>query len=328
MKRLVILTTHFGSNFSGGSLATIQIFSRIQDHFSQIVVIGKELGSHPFVNLKFIRYKNWIHAISNIRLFNTSDCVFYGDFYNSILFFVSKRPFYFTYHDNWPELSRLDFRHRLLSLFYTNIYRLIFISAEYVFTVSHFKKKYIHRFTDKIAVVGNGINQKDLTNPKVERKNILMVGNIDERKYKIALKLFRSLGNVYPYEIDIYGNVVNENLAKKLNQFKYVNIKGFKDVIPYENYKMLLHTSFVESFGMVFIEASFHKTPVVAFNVGGIGEVIGEENGLLVEPYNLAMMKKGIENIMDEVSSFDYKDQSLDEYSWDVASQRYLEVLL
>ena len=62
-KRLVILTTHFGTNFSGGSTATCEIFSRLEDEFSEVIVVGTELGEHPFRQLQFLPYQNWIEAI-------------------------------------------------------------------------------------------------------------------------------------------------------------------------------------------------------------------------------------------------------------------------
>ena len=60
---LVIVTTHFGTNFSGGSTATCEIFSRFQNEFETIYVVGTELGEHPLQKIIFKKYRNWAQAI-------------------------------------------------------------------------------------------------------------------------------------------------------------------------------------------------------------------------------------------------------------------------
>ncbi|MEM1137563.1 MAG: hypothetical protein AAGI07_17110, partial [Bacteroidota bacterium] len=75
-KRLVILTTHFGTNFSGGSTATCEIFSRIEDEFKEIIVVGTQLGAHPFTSLKFFKYKSWLQALLILKKLKAKDAIF------------------------------------------------------------------------------------------------------------------------------------------------------------------------------------------------------------------------------------------------------------
>jgi len=322
------LTTHFGTNFSGGSTATCEIFSRIEKSFDGIVVIGTKLGDHPFASVKFTKYRNWFHAVKILKAFKKEKVIFYGDFYNSFLYIMAGIDFYFTYHDNWPEQGMLGFKSRILSLFYTNIYLLIFKHAEFVVTVSNFKNEYISKYTHNSKVINIGFSnsykpqKKGIEN---QERSILMVGNIDERKYKLAVPLFKKISALGTVQIDIYGHIVNNRLAKKLINFPFVHLKGHVPLVPYSLYKVLLHTSFSESFGMVFCEAIYHGVPVVAFNVGGAKEVIGEQNGWLVEPYNIDDMISKIEKGLKD--NLQVNRESLNQYSWDAASSSYLKTL-
>ena len=133
-KRLVILTTHFGTEFSGGSTATCEIFSRLEHHFDQIVVIGTELGEHPFQKLYFEKYGNRKTLYELIKKHQSAGTVNYGDFFNSTAFADRNVPFYFTYHDNWPELAQSSFNHWLQGFKYIPAYKKIFSAASHTFT--------------------------------------------------------------------------------------------------------------------------------------------------------------------------------------------------
>ncbi|WP_020526730.1 glycosyltransferase [Flexithrix dorotheae] len=328
---LVILTTHFGNNFSGGSTATCEIFYRIEDEFEDITVLGTQLGTHPFKEIKFIKYHYWFQAFFELKKLHKPNTIFYGDFYNSFLFVLAGVPYYFTYHDNWPELSRESTNSKWLSFFYTPVYQQIFKKAGMVFTVSKFKYEYILNFTPKVQLVYNGFEKKHgakQNHHSQNKKAVMMVGNIDKRKYKMALQLFRQFSEDEEIEIDIYGNKVDKGLAQKLSQFHFVNLKGFHKNIPFSNYKLLLHTSISESFGMVFCEAIHAKIPVLAFDTGGAKELINKENGILIPPYKISIMKEELMNILEGKIPFRFNSNSLEKFSWENAGKNYLNYML
>ena len=179
-KKLVILTTHFGTDFSGGSTATCEIFSRIEEKFKEVIVVGTKLGQSPFKSAEFLSYKSWWHATKIIKDMDTNNTIFYGDFYNTIIYVWLKIPFYFTYHDNWPELGKTSFKNKIRSLFYTNIYKQIFKHAIAVFTVSALKTLFVKKYNEQVHLVRNGFNIANGLSFGTERKEILMVGNIDD----------------------------------------------------------------------------------------------------------------------------------------------------
>lgn len=330
-KKLVILTTHFGTNFSGGSLATCEIFSGIEGHFSEVIVLGNELGSHPFRHLTFLKYTGWLNLFRTVQKLRNDDVIFYGDFYNSVIFALSGIPFYFTYHDNWPELAEISLRDRFWSFFYIPVYKLIFRKARVVFSVSDQKLTFIKSFNQKAVLVRNGFNQKhqiEKSTSAIGKTKILMVGTIDARKYRKAAELFKQMDRTDAISIDIYGRIADHRMARKLNAFAFVNLMGFQEHIPYGNYKMLLHTSTMENLPIVFCEAIYHYLSVLAFDVGGSNELIAyPKNGLLVKPYDLSVMKKLIEHPDDFVRKITIDRSVLEGYSWKNASKTYLQYL-
>ncbi len=327
-KQLVILTTHFGTNFSGGSTATCEIFSRLESQFSKITVVGTRLGNHPFGTLEFIQYRNWWDAVKIIKKIAREEVVFYGDFYNSFLYLLARVPFFFTYHDNWPEMRRFGLTNRLRSIFYTSIYIRVFRKASHVFSVSNFKAIFIRQHTDSVSVVRNGYSIKVMSD-KPKSSNVLMVGNIDYRKYVKALAFFQYLEkrSEPTIQIDIYGSINDELLANELSKFNFVNVKGFHAHVPYSRYKFLLHTSLMENLPITFCEALHHRLPVVAFDVGGASEIVGDRQGILTPPYLLEDLYQAFVRMTNIEKSDSFQLKVPAEYSWDFCSKRYLEKL-
>lgn len=324
--KLVILTTNFGTNFSGGSRATCEVFSRIQDQFGKITVLGTTIGDHQFRNLEFVKVNNWLSAYRTIRKLRDSLTIFYGDYYNSFLLGTAHVPFVFTYHDNWPELGNLNLQSRFQSIFFNRIYSFIFRKAKVLITVSDFKKKALEKVAKKVYLIPNGFNYhaEDSQEDTPALGQILMVGNIDHRKYALALKLFGYIKEHDAISIDIYGHLVNKKLAKQLNKYPFVSLKGFSKKVPYASYKLLLHTSFTESFGLIFCEAIFNEVPVLAFNTGGAPEIISARNGRLVEAYDIKAMYDLLKKMT--LNPIKASSETVTSFSWENTSLSYLKL--
>ncbi len=326
--KLVILTTHFGTNFSGGSTATCEIFIRLEKHFDDIIIFGTEIGQHSFNSLHFKQYHNSQELRSLISKYNSNKTKFYGDFYNAVAFAAEQVPFYFTYHDNWPELADTSFDHWVDGFKYMRAYEKIFNSAQHVFTVSEFKRKQIAKYTSEVSLVRNGFHKTHELEGGLptNRQNILMVGNIDDRKYQKALELFNQWNP--ECKVDIYGRVIDKDLADGLDSFPCVSIKGFVEEVPYHQYRLLLHTSLMENLPITFCEAIYSKTPVVAFDVGGCEEVITSDTGVLIEPYDLEELKKQVIYAYNSYEQFNLKSNILSEFDWERAAIAYQKIIL
>lgn len=329
-KRLVILTTHFGTNFSGGSTATCEIFSRLEGQFSEIVVVGTRLGEHPFKSLQFIQYRTWLECIKTLKGL-TENTTFYGDFYNSFLFILARIPFFFTYHDNWPELAKDGYKNRLRSIFYSNVYKLIFQYAIKTITVSQFKLTFIKKYSSNTALVYNGFEVHENHHDQItgnKRPRILMVGNVDRRKYRLAVELFKNWGNSHNTSIDIYGNIIDEKIASVLSNVSFIKLKRFVKKLPYTTYDLLLHTSTMENLPIVFCEAVYHGLPVLAFDVGGSKEVVNDRNGKLIPCYNIELMREELDRMLTTSTKNITDKKILEKHSWDSASDQYLNILI
>ena len=326
-KQLVIVTTHFGTNFSGGSTATAEIFSRIQHHFRKTIVIGTEIGDHNFESIEFWKYHTWWHAYLLIKNQNKSESVFYGDFYNAFLFVLADVPFYFTYHDNWPEIASISIRNKILSFFYSNVYKLILKRSEAIITPSVYKIAFILKYSSKIHLIRNGYKKGHMDLSHRIKKNVLMVGNLDPRKYELAIKLFKKLNRTFEGHIDIFGHIRSERVKKKLEQFPFIRLMGFHETVPYSKYTLLLHTSYMEHTPIVFCEAIDHNVHVLAFDAGGGREVVSDSNGTLVPPYDLETMKSALLKYLSSENEKDTDKSLLIEFDWDKSSQKYLKLM-
>jgi glycosyltransferase involved in cell wall biosynthesis len=329
-KKLVILTTHFGTNYSGGSTATHEIFFNLQNKFEKIIVICREIGNHQFFNIRPLVYRNSWHAFRLLKSINNDGTLFYGDFYNSIWYVWTKKNFCFTYHDNWPEMIRVSKKDILRSLFYLPVYQTIFRNASKVIVVSEYKKEYVSSFSSRVYLVRNGFNKRQIIDGRNQSptNRILMVGNIERRKYKLACLLFRKFDVNFHADIHIYGNILDKNLAEHLDSFRFVRLMKYQEFVPYENYQLFLHTSMIENLPLAICESLYFSVPVVAFDVGGISEVVNETNGILIQPFDLKKMHSSVHQIIGRNSTFSFKKNDLSDFDWKVATKKYAEIIL
>jgi len=96
-------------------------------------------------------------------------------------------------------------------------------------------------------------------------------------------------------------------LAKQL--YSSINVKtGFATTVnhlamAYRAADIVIQPSVADNFPYVVLEAFACERPVVAFGVGGLPEMIGaNERGLLVEPFNPAMMARAIQELLTDES--------------------------
>ena len=335
-KKLVILTDRLGLNYSGGSIATCRIFEQMQDEFGEIIVIAREVGKHNFLNLKHLKYRQILGALKHIRNLKKNDVIYYGDFYMAYYFILAGVPFYFTYHDNWPAQKRLSPINYIKSFFYTPVYRWIFRKASALINVSHFTYRYNAAINKNNFIIRNGINtvvhknmQKDIMPGQLVK--IIMLGNIEERKFGLADSLFRTLQAMekpLPIEIHIYGNPQNAKIAKKFARYRFVKLMGFSSQINFLPYDLFLSVSQMENLSIAICEALANHTPVVAFDVGGLNEVVKNgKNGFLIKKFNICAMAATLEKIAQGFAQFQFAEDDFLEYDWKIAAKKYKNIL-
>ncbi|MEL6255413.1 MAG: glycosyltransferase family 4 protein [Bacteroidota bacterium] len=322
--RLILFGTRIGLNFSGGSNATVLLFQHIIPHFEEVYLVCKELGEFPFREKVEVKYwKNENQALETLLSLNSTNSIYYGDFVDAKILVKAELPFFFTYHDNWPEQKELDESSRLLAKERIDAYKEIFSAAIQVFSVSEFKRKFIQEATDRHLLVRNGafhpVHAFSPTKRETGKKfKVLMMGNLDKRKYQYALELFQKIPPESNIEIHIYGHTVEKKIEQDLGEFPFVRIKGFKPRIDLRNYHLLLSCSFIENLPISMLEALQNHTAVLSFEVGGIAELVEHgKSGILIKPFDIDEMLSQLWKIKKGVYSFSFPQSRYKDFNWE-----------
>jgi glycosyltransferase involved in cell wall biosynthesis len=76
-----------------------------------------------------------------------------------------------------------------------------------------------------------------------------------------------------------------------------VNFAGWQNSLSdyYQAADIFISSSIYEAFGLTFLEAGYHKLPIISTNVEGIPEVVlNEKTGLLCNPRDYNVMSENI----------------------------------
>lgn len=165
---------------------------------------------------------------------------------------------------------------------------------------------------EKIRVIPNGIDTKYFSPYGNENKNgkiVLSVSRITEQKGVeflpgFALDVINEMPHV-KFLIVGEGPILNKikNNRKALSIPDNLEFLGFisRDEILklYRQSDVFISTSIYEPFGLVNLEAMATGTPVVAFSIGGIKEVVRNNiDGFLIPPWNNDLFSESIIKIL------------------------------
>lgn len=76
----------------------------------------------------------------------------------------------------------------------------------------------------------------------------------------------------------------------------------------YNTARVTLSTSLFETFGQTLLESVACGTPALAFGVGGISDIIVEENGILIPPYDTSAMAQALLHLFDNPEKWGQKE--------------------
>ena len=178
--------------------------------------------------------------------------------------------------------------------------------SDKVTTVSEFQKQHTQRhfgITKEIEVIYNFVNT-DIFKPaakngksclaNIDEKIVMHISNFRSPKNpKGVIKTFYHVQNQTPAKLVLVGDGPGigeiRNLCKEFDICKHVCFLGKLDnvenVIPMAD--CVLQPSYLESFGMVLLEAMASEVPTVSSNVDGIPEVVVHgETGFYAPPDN------------------------------------------
>lgn len=139
-------------------------------------------------------------------------------------------------------------------------------------------------------------------------KNIVHVGGFSfEKNHKGLISIFKMVISKYdnvilhligdgPLRKDIELLVKNEGLESKVKFYGFVN-----NPLSYiQAGDVLVLPSIIEGLPGVILEAMYCKTPVIAYNVGGIREIVNGNTGMLIEKNNERKFAEAIINVLNE----------------------------
>jgi len=276
-------------------------------HQVQVVALYNGKAQLPFENdiivldqsssNKSINFQGWKKLSEIIKDFNpdviqanSGDTLKYAVF--SKLIFRWKVPLVFR---NASEVGRY-----LKSPLQKGLNKFLYKNVDWVISVSQASKKDIVKhfpfLNGKVDVIGVGLDYFELQRPKVlepiGKKHIVHIGGFSfEKNHKGLLDIFELLSEERndihlhligdgPLKKDVEVLAAQKNLSEKITFYGFVN-----DPLSYiQSGDILVLPSIIEGLPGVILEAMLCKTPVIAFNVGGISEVLNSGTGSLINP--------------------------------------------
>ena len=134
-----------------------------------------------------------------------------------------------------------------------------------------------------------------------------------KRPHKIIEALAKVKNAGYNVKLNVIGDGADreklENLANELGISDDVIFFGYiprEDVSEYlKKSNVYVHTSIVETFGVVYMEALAAGCPVVAVKNGACEEIVNNDNGYLVDPDNEEQLVKAMIDVIENYDRFD-----------------------
>lgn len=205
----------------------------------------------------------------------------------------------------------------------------------------------------KFAMINNGLKGKYEVIPNVVDPSFSYKTN----KNNGIIKLLH-ISSLKQEHKNIYGilDVINQ-LSKIRNDFHLTIVGDINlDVAIAYSLKIKLNSTFLSFFGVkapveianimqsndlfilfsnyenlpcVISEALVSGLPVISSNVGGIKEMISQENGVLVEPKNQQQLLKELNNIMNNLNNYDRNKiakHAIKRYSYEVVGKHFFDI--
>lgn len=164
----------------------------------------------------------------------------------------------------------------------------------------------------KTSVIPIGIENEGILNKEVNFKkkhfNIVHVGSFTrEKNHRGLLKIFKEFQYKNSHaRLHLIGDgelrEEIESLTGKMNLCENVIFHGeIKEPLPYINEaNVLALPSIVEGLPAVILEAMYCKTPVIAYNVGGVSEILNKMTGSLVQVHNSKAFVEALQKLKDQ----------------------------
>jgi len=258
-----------------------------------------------------------------------------------------KRPLIITTHGQ--DFQQTIFKSKKSK---KNIEKVINFSKKSIVVSRKLKKigeKYLQVNNDKMIVVPNGINMRDICTETSKnfkeykgKKVILSVSHLIKIKgIDLNLKAIAKLEQKYT---DIIYLIIGKGEEKKELE-KLVNKLNLQDVVIFigevPHYKVMEYMascdifslpSWNEGFGIVYLEAMAHGKPVIGCEGEGIEDFVEhDKSGLLVKPKDVDSLVKALDFLLSNPTKAQEigkraRDLVLKNYTWEKNAKKTIEV--
>ncbi len=193
----------------------------------------------------------------------------------------------------------------------------------------------------KITVIPNGVYTLDsLPQNQAKGQTILFVGSLTEQKgVKYLLEAFADVNRSFKNSrLRIVGEGPElKNLRAQVQRLKLQEKVIFEGVLAHSKVAEVMQTSsmFVlpsvnEGFGVVLLESLANGLPAIAFNSGGVKDILNENSGILVEPKDVQQLATAIKRLIIDKELYDnLRKQGFKKakgYSWDIIARKVSEI--
>lgn len=206
-----------------------------------------------------------------------------------------------TIHNSYPYFKGNNVKDRLKIFLEINSINRV---NSKIICVSRYVKEYLLKHTGlnselvDIVYLGIAIDRDDsgiISNKPESSNRVIIVGRLDKQKrHDRLLSIWKKVVEAIPEaKLDIVGHgSEKDNLVRTVNELKLkqnVSFLGFRDDIPEllrgSDFSVL--TSSYEGLPVAIAESFLQKRPVIAFEIDSLREIIDDNCGILVKPFDI-----------------------------------------
>lgn len=214
--------------------------------------------------------------------------------------------------------------------------------ADYIITLSNLVKQSLinHSISEnKIYLANLGFDPEKFRQKESYRKDgvfkILYVGAITKRKgIRLLLEAFRQL-NLKKSELILIGGMTNDSdfLKQYEDMYKHIPYVHHEQLASYyQEADVFVFPSYLDSFGMVVIEAMACGTPVIVSENTGAKEVVSDGvNGFIIPVEDVSALKEKILFLYSNRDKLEYLGRNArnqaENYTWGKYRKRIREII-
>ena len=223
------------------------------------------------------------------------------------------------------------------------LWRLIFRLADSLVAISQGNLRFIQQFTrKKISVIYRGFNLSPVLRGKKEKPDQILIGFVGRlvklKGVDLLIEAFAQLEQEHRHlKLQIIWDGEERSTLEKqveaLGLWDKISFlwyqspeKVYSDFLPYID--VFVNPSLQEGLPTTVVEALFTQCIIVASNVGGTSEIADGEDFIVVEPWNVETLERGLNQALVLVWKANWAsyEQVRERFDWKRWVEEYLEI--